>query len=111
MEKKKAEKHICIVCGKTFETKIKQQIYCSDECAEVIYSKNRKVRYYEEQKKLQEAKHEAKKVKPHFETVAKDCKHKKCKYRGRVSGYESCEYILQEGHSRGCEISQCDKWK
>lgn len=110
MEKKKIEKHICIVCGKTFETKIKKQIYCSNECAEVIHSKNRKVRYYKEQIKLQEEKAQ-RPSKPHFETVQYDCKHKNCRYRGRGSGFDTCDYILIEGHSRGCDISTCDKYK
>lgn len=51
-----------------------------------------------------------------IETVAKDCKHKNCVYRGHISPInqsteECCDYILIEGHSRGCPISECNKYR
>ena len=45
------------------------------------------------------------------ETVKKDCFHKDCMYRGRIAGYETCDYALMVGHSRGCSISGCDKYR
>ena len=45
------------------------------------------------------------------ETVAKDCKHPDCSYRRRLNDYiECCDYIGSTGHSRGCKISECDKY-
>ena len=46
-----------------------------------------------------------------IETVAKHCKHKDCIYRGTLSGTPICDYIFRERHSRGCSISQCNKYK
>lgn len=46
-----------------------------------------------------------------METVAKDCKHADCVYRGTASGVQTCDYILREHHSRGCSISECDKYR
>lgn len=47
------------------------------------------------------------------ETVAKHCKHKDCIYRSKLhaSGIPICQYILIEGESRKCKISECDKYK
>lgn len=51
-----------------------------------------------------------------METVKEHCKHKDCAYRGHVSPMntstdETCDYVLLEGHPRGCPISQCDKYR
>lgn len=46
-----------------------------------------------------------------IETVKEHCKHEDCIYRGWASGMSVCEYILVKGHSRGCDISKCDKYK
>ena len=45
------------------------------------------------------------------ETVRKNCPHKDCIYRGRIAGYETCDYILVEHRSRSCSIAACDKYK
>ncbi len=45
------------------------------------------------------------------ETVKEHCKHKDCVYRGVLSGTPTCDYIFREGHSRGCSISECNKYK
>lgn len=45
------------------------------------------------------------------ETVKEHCKHKDCVYRGTVNFQPCCDYILFEKHSRGCGISDCDKYR
>ena len=45
------------------------------------------------------------------ETVSKDCQHKDCKYRSKGHGVETCDYILINHRSRGCKISECDKYE
>ena len=35
---------------------------------------------------------------------------KTCFYKGRPESDLGCEYILIEGHSRGCSIDECDKY-
>ena len=47
------------------------------------------------------------------ELVDTDCKHADCVYRNSIRGehISFCGYILEEGHSRGCKISECDKYK
>ena len=47
------------------------------------------------------------------ETVLDQCKHLDCVYRGRLngSGTPFCQYIMMEHKSRGCPISECDKYK
>lgn len=37
------------------------------------------------------------------------CRHRKCRYRDNTAG--CCEYILIEGHSRGCKPEKCEKWR
>ena len=52
-------------------------------------------------------------MKEDIELVETHCKHRDCVYRNyiRGEGISFCGYILEEGHSRGCKISQCDKYK
>ena len=46
-----------------------------------------------------------------IETVNKHCKHKDCSYRKLLGQWtEYCDYIGATGHSRGCKISECDKY-
>jgi len=47
------------------------------------------------------------------ETVSEDCKHEDCVYRVALSGshVEICDYIGMTGHPRGCNISECDKYR
>ena len=48
-----------------------------------------------------------------IETVNKHCKHKDCSYRKVLQvgcWTEYCDYIGATGHSRGCKISECDKY-
>ena len=46
------------------------------------------------------------------ETVMKHCKHPDCMYRGHFDGdVRCCHYMLITGHSRGCSISACDKYR
>jgi hypothetical protein len=45
-----------------------------------------------------------------IETVAEDCKHKDCKYRGQLSGAPWCMYMLITDKPRGCSISKCNKY-
>lgn len=33
-----------------------------------------------------------------------------CKYRAAVSAVNGCDYIELEGHSRGCDVENCDKY-
>lgn len=36
---------------------------------------------------------------------------RKCRFRARNKPYEhNCQYILMMGHSRGCEVEDCDKY-
>ena len=46
------------------------------------------------------------------ETVKEHCKHKDCMYRGysKSSRMDFCKYLMITGHSRGCGISDCDKY-
>ena len=47
-----------------------------------------------------------------IETVEEHCKHPDCRYRKRLTwNGESCQYMLITGKRRGCEISECDKYK
>lgn len=47
------------------------------------------------------------------ETVAEHCKHEDCIYRGRLHacGIPICQFILVEGESRKCPISECNRYK
>ena len=41
------------------------------------------------------------------------CKHMDCKYRRTIKvefNLTSCDYIIMEGKSRGCDADQCDKY-
>ena len=45
------------------------------------------------------------------ETVRSHCKHRDCSYRKYLDGHTPyCDYIGATGRSRGCEISECDKY-
>lgn len=48
-----------------------------------------------------------------IETVDEHCKHTDCVYRTRldVYGRHFCAYALAERRSRGCSISECDKYR
>lgn len=46
-----------------------------------------------------------------IETVVRHCKHKDCIYRGYLYWTPFCDYIGVEKKSRGCKISECDKYK
>lgn len=47
------------------------------------------------------------------ETVDEHCKHEDCIYRCRLNFYNTdyCNYAVIVGESRGCSISECDKYK
>lgn len=46
------------------------------------------------------------------ETVMEDCKHPDCAYRRMLNSYiECCDYIGATGRSRGCKISECNKYR
>ena len=46
-----------------------------------------------------------------METVKNDCKHPDCSYRKILDTWiPYCDYIGATGHSRGCKISECDKY-
>ena len=46
-----------------------------------------------------------------IERVATHCKHKDCSYRKLLDSWlPYCDYIGATGRSRGCPISQCDKY-
>ena len=47
------------------------------------------------------------------ETVKEHCKHKDCIYRVYIDGgnIPICYYAVLERKSRGCKISECDKYK
>lgn len=47
------------------------------------------------------------------ETVRNHCIHKDCVYRSYIDGGATpiCYYAVLEGRSRGCKISECDKYK
>lgn len=46
------------------------------------------------------------------ETI-KDCKHKDCEYRrsGNDRMNPTCDYLIMTGQPRGCDISECDKYR
>ena len=46
-----------------------------------------------------------------IETVAKNCPHKDCMFRSKLTGGEYCAYMQITGRSRGCGISDCDKYE
>ena len=39
------------------------------------------------------------------------CKKNDCKYKIRLSGMRSCDYITIAGKMRGCPADQCDKYE
>ena len=46
-----------------------------------------------------------------IEEVKTHCKHKDCSYRKLLDSWlPYCDYIGATGRSRGCPISQCDKY-
>lgn len=47
------------------------------------------------------------------ETAKECCKHDDCIYRSYIDGGNTpiCYYAVLEGQSRGCKISECDKYK
>lgn len=49
-----------------------------------------------------------------IETVNEHCKHEDCIYRAHLTGSDSkieyCDYLCMVGKSRGCKISECDKY-
>lgn len=47
------------------------------------------------------------------QTVARNCLHTDCIYRGQIDGGHTpiCMYALIEGRARGCEISKCNKYR
>ncbi len=49
-----------------------------------------------------------------IQTVTEHCKHPDCIYRNHINldgliGF--CDYISLTGHSRGCSISECTKYR
>lgn len=46
------------------------------------------------------------------ETVAESCQHEHCIYRSYINGgrIPICFYSLTTGKTRGCKISECDKY-
>lgn len=49
-----------------------------------------------------------------IETVEEHCKHIDCVFRGHLSHVRNstscCDYLFLTGKSRGCKISECDKY-
>ena len=46
-----------------------------------------------------------------IETVEEHCKHEDCIYRGKVFAFTPCcLYAMFEERTRGCKISECDKY-
>lgn len=48
------------------------------------------------------------------ETVNDNCIHEDCVYRAKLTDPGKtffCAYAMRTGHSRGCPISQCDKYR
>lgn len=48
-----------------------------------------------------------------IETVKTHCRHTDCIYRSHIDGGNTpiCYYAVLEGKSRGCKISECNKYK
>lgn len=48
-----------------------------------------------------------------IETVLEHCRHPECVYRSQIEGGNTpiCFYAVLAGQSRGCKISECDKYK
>lgn len=48
-----------------------------------------------------------------IETVKEHCKHEDCIYRAHIDGgnIPICYYAVLECKSRGCKISECDKYR
>ncbi len=44
-------------------------------------------------------------------TVSESRQCRTCRYRGRIRGGYSCDYILYKGKMRRSEIGDCDKYK
>lgn len=90
----------CRYCGKTFSPKeVGKYCYCSDECQKKAYKEQQKKQNKSGRKQNQ--KNENK------------CKYNwKCYYARNLQGnYNYCAYIEIEGHSRGCDPTECDKHK
>lgn len=89
----------CIECETKFEKRHPKQIRCPD-C--------QKERLREERKKYH--------IQTYCPKITKkdpnECKKKRsCIYGGRAGSVDICDYMSIEGHSRGCPVQGCDKYK
>ena len=97
---------ICAQCGKEFTADRRNKKYCSSECYRRHHCQEKSRAWAEKHaKELEERKKNA------IETV-KDCRHKDCAYRSKMSNkaIETCDYFLITNKPRGCKISECDKY-
>ena len=93
-------KRKCKCCGKIFNPKeVGKYCYCSDECQK-------------QANKERQAKRNKTNRKQNRENENK-CKYDwKCYYAKNLVGkFPYCGYIEVEGHSRGCDPTECDKHK
>lgn len=98
---------ICAQCGKEFAADRRNKKYCSSDCYQKRQCEEKSRAWAEKHaKELEERKKTA------IETV-KDCKHKNCACRSKMSNraIETCDYLLITKKPRGCKISECDKYK
>lgn len=90
----------CVDCGKLFQKKSHQMVRCR-EC--------QAIRRKKQDKKYRGTKKESDLS---YDPRISLCKRvKSCKYGTRTSGFDICDYIGMEGHSRGCPVEGCTKYK
>ena len=105
MKEQKIYEKQCKICGGAFMTTNSRRQYC-------ILCKNNAQQY---RNRIKAEKNKAlKKEKPVKIEGLVNCTAavmKKCVYGGTCGGSPCCNYILVEGHSRGCSPRQCDKYR
>ena len=97
-------KKTCIVCGNEFVADRRTAKYCSKKC----HTRSKSIKAHEEVIEQRIIKQKEKSTQP--ETMA-CCKHPDCFYHGTKNTTPTCDYLLHTGTPRGCNISECDKYK
>ena len=102
MREKKIYDRQCEICGITFHTTDSRRKYCIKCKDKRQWYRNQKQR---EKKRAEEPEHKTRLVNC-TESIMK-----RCVYGGTVGTVPCCNYILVEGHSRGCSPRTCDQYK
>lgn len=106
---RKCETAKCIDCGAEITRKSKKKVRCPDckkEYEKKWHREYAKRRYIASPKKVQK-----KQSKQNPQSISLCKKTKSCIYGGKMSGIAICDYIGITGHSRGCPVEDCKKYK